>query len=222
MDNTITPASPEFNVKDAVTFYKKMNSIRKELCEKGILPKGAHNDYDNYDYFSEAQYKELFTEFFSKHGIEIFFDEVDRGSFDGTEKQPFGRYVTLACILIDSETGFTLITHHTGEGLDRGDKAIYKATTGAIKKFLSSTFLVATKDDPEREDEKKPSKKITSTSKTGGITKGQETMIKSLFKDKKEQLKELMAPYNKKKLEELTIAEASKIIELKKGENNNE
>ena len=164
MDNTITPTAHEFNIKDAISFYKKMNAIRKELCERGILPKGAHNDYDNYDYFSEAQYKELFTEFFSKHGIEIFFDEVDRGSFDGTEKQPFGRYVTLACILIDSETGFTLITHHTGEGLDRGDKAIYKATTGAIKKFLSSTFLVATKDDPEREDEKKPSKKITSTS----------------------------------------------------------
>ena len=34
---------------------KKKNEIRLVLHEKGILPKGAHNDYDNYEYFSEAQ-----------------------------------------------------------------------------------------------------------------------------------------------------------------------
>lgn len=215
--------------KSIISLQKKKNEIRKELHKRGILPKGAHNDYDNYDYFSEAQYKELFTELFSKHGIELHIDEADYGTFDGTDKQPFGRVVTLACTLIDIDTGFSETSRHTGEGLDRGDKAGYKATTGAIKKFLSSTFLVATKDDPEREDDKAVNKKTYSktTTKvtkqiTGSITKGQIAMMKSLFKDSKEELKEMMKPYKKKKIEELTVEEASKIIDTKKGENNNE
>lgn len=212
------------NYESIISLQKKKNSIRKELHERGILPKGAHNDYDNYDYFSEAQYKELFTELFSKHGIELHIDEADYGTFDGTDKQPFGRVVTLACSLIDIDTGYVETSRHTGEGLDRGDKAGYKATTGAIKKFLSSTFLVATKDDPEREDDKPVSKKTygkTATKSTkiiaGTITKGQLAIIKSLFKDSKEELKDMMKPYKKKKIEELTLEEASKIIELKKG-----
>ena len=37
--------------------------------------------------------------------------------------------------------------------IDKSDKAIYKAKTGALKSFFASTFLVATKDDPERESQ---------------------------------------------------------------------
>ena len=224
MNNEFTPESLVIDEKvkseDIISLQKKKNSIRKELHERGILPKGAHNEYDNYDYFSEAQYKELFTELFSKYGIELIIDEVEYKTFEGTDKQPFGRIVTLACSLIDVDTGCIETSKHTGEGLDRGDKAGYKATTGAIKKFLSSTFLVATKDDPEREDEKKGNKKAPAKiiSKTSGITKGQIEMIKSLFKDNKEELKEMMKPYNKSKLEELTMVEASKIISNRKEE----
>ena len=70
---------------------QKKNELRKALKEKGILPKGAHNEYDNYEYFSEAQYKELFTELFSEFGLELFVNEVKYESFKGTDKQPFGR-----------------------------------------------------------------------------------------------------------------------------------
>ena len=121
---------------------KKKNKLRTKLKERGILQKGAVNEFDNYEYFSEAQYKELFTELFSENGLEIMVNEIKYEKFDGTHKQPFGRLVTLACTLIDIDTGFSETTMHTGEGLDRSDKAGYKATTGALKKFLSSTFLV--------------------------------------------------------------------------------
>ena len=199
------------------SLQQKKNQIRRALRERGMLQKGAHNDYDNYNYFSEAQYKELFTELFSEYGIELFINEVEYQSFEGTDKQPFGRLVTLACTLIDVDTGYGETSNHTGEGLDRGDKAGYKATTGAIKKFLSSTFLVATGDDPEREDEKANQvTKRASARSSNSITSGQIAMIKSLFNDNKKELVELMTPYKKKKIEELTVEEASKIIELKK------
>ena len=200
---------------------KKKNKLRKALKEKGILPKGAHNDYDDYEYFSEAQYKELFTELFSEYGIELSINEVDYGTFEGTAKQPFGRIVTLACTLVDIDTGYGETSRHTGEGLDRGDKAGYKATTGAIKKFLSSTFLVATKDDPEREDPKVTPKKVPVV-KSGTITEGQLKLLKSLFKDNKQELKALMNPFKKKLIEELNIEEASIIIDHKMGAKNNE
>ena len=51
----------ELNAK----LQKKKNALRKELKEKGVLKKGATNEFDKYKYFSEAQYKELFTELFS-------------------------------------------------------------------------------------------------------------------------------------------------------------
>ncbi len=200
---------------------KKKNKLRKALKEKGILPKGAHNDYDDYEYFSEAQYKELFTELFSEYGIELSINEVDYGTFEGTAKQPFGRIVTLACTLVDIDTGYGETSRHTGEGLDRGDKAGYKATTGAIKKFLSSTFLVATKDDPEREDPKVTQKKAPVVI-PGTITEGQLKLLKSLFKDNKQELKALMNPFKKKLIEELNIEEASIIIDHKMGAKNNE
>ena len=43
----------------------KKNLVRRMLKEKGILPKDKQNKFDNYKYFSEAQYKLLFTELFS-------------------------------------------------------------------------------------------------------------------------------------------------------------
>ncbi len=206
------------------SLQKKKNKIRKELKKRGILPKGAVNEYDNYEYFSEAQYKELFTELLSEFGIELFVTEIDYGTFEGTDKQPFGRTVTLACRLIDIDTGYSEISNHTGEGLDRGDKAGYKATTGALKRFLSSTFLVATKDDPEREEEKNIGKKtkVTSSKKTvnkGSVTEVQLKQLKHLFKDNVDELKTIMSKYKKKKIEELDLKEASEIIAKKKGNN---
>lgn len=208
---------------------KKKNAVRKELNKKGKLINGELNTYDNYQYFSEAQYKELFTELFSKNGIELVVDEIDYGTFDGTDKQPFGRTVTLACTLVDIDTGYAETSRHTGEGLDRGDKAGYKATTGALKRFLSSTFLVATQDDPEREDDKPSATKRYSTKPVdkknsnaiGTITRGQMGLIKTLFKNDVDELKVIMTKYNKKKIEELTIEEASQIIKGKNEEKDN-
>lgn len=57
----------------------------------------------------------------------------------------------LSFILTDVETGFYEETTITGEGIDKGDKAGYKAYTGALKYYLANTFMVATGDDPEKE-----------------------------------------------------------------------
>lgn len=130
---------------------KKKNALRKVLKEKGILKKGGTNTFDKYNYFSEAQYKELFTELFSDAGLELSFNEVEYNTFTGSEKQANGRMPKLNFILTDVDTGFYEETTITGEGIDKGDKAGYKAYTGALKYYLANTFMVATGDDPEKE-----------------------------------------------------------------------
>lgn len=130
---------------------QKKNALRKELKNRGVLKKEAENTYDHYKYFSEAQYKMLFTELFSTYGLELKFTELEYNLFEGPEKQANGRMPKIEFTLFDTETGFYEVTAITGEGIDKGDKAGYKAYTGALKYYLADTFMVATGDDAEKE-----------------------------------------------------------------------
>lgn len=51
----------------------------------------------------------------------------------------------------DAETGEISSARIVGSGSDSGDKAPYKAMTGATKACLINTFLIPTGDDPEHE-----------------------------------------------------------------------
>ena len=186
----------------------KKNALRKALKEKGILKRGGKNDYDHYSYFSEAQYKELFTELFSEYGLELKFDEVDYSTFEGTEKLSNGRMPRITFTLFDIETGFYEETTITGEGLDKGDKAGYKAYTGALKYFLADTFLVATGDDPESEspDYRANTKKDDSRK----ATPNQLAVIAARYTG--DNLTKLLSVNGIEKLEDLPLTKATEII----------
>lgn len=192
----------ELNAK----LQQKKNALRKALKEKGVLKKEGENTFDRYKYFSEAQYKMLFTELLSNYKLELKFNELDYQMFDGTDKQANGRMPRIEFTLIDVETGFYETTVITGEGIDKGDKAGYKAYTGALKYYLADTFLVATGDDPEKEspEQKVEDKKATPT---------QIQIIKERFGDRMDKLLEY---YKIEKLEDLSMKAASALI-AKKG-----
>ena len=190
---------------------KKKNELRKALKEKGILKKGAKNNYDNYTYFSEAQYKELFTELFSANGLELKFNELEYGTFEGSEKQANGRMPKLEFYLYDIETGFYETSIITGEGIDKGDKAGYKAYTGALKYYLANTFMVATGDDPEIDS---PDNKMNNKVEKKASPK-QVELLEGILDD--EELEKTIAHYGIKDLSELTMKQASALISRKKG-----
>ena len=187
----------------------KKNTLRKALKEKGVLKKGGTNTYDKYSYFSEAQYKELFTELFSDAGLELSFSEVEYTTFTGSEKQANGRMPRLNFILTDIDTGFYEVTTITGEGIDKGDKAGYKAYTGALKYYLANTFMVATGDDPEKDS---PSHTMNDKQERKATAK-QVELIKSLSNN----VKSILDYFNVNNLTELTSKQASKVIEQLKG-----
>ncbi len=194
---------------------KKKNNLRKALAKKGVQKKGGKNEYDRYTYFSEAQYKELFTELFSAAGLELKFNELEYETFAGTDKQANGRMPKLMFTLTDIDTGFYEDTVITGEGIDKGDKAGYKAYTGALKYFLANTFMVATGDDPEKESPDAPmnekagrkpaAKKIAATA-----TEKQLAILRPLYTG--ERLEKLLKANDIKAIEELPVTKASELI----------
>ena len=191
---------------------KKKNALRKSLNQKGILKREGQNTFDHYSYYSEAQYKKLFTELFSQAGLELKFNEVSYDTFEGAEKAQNGRLPKIEFTLFDTDTGFFEVTTITGEGMDRGDKAGYKAYTGALKYFLADTFLVATGDDPETES---PEVKMNQKAERKA-TASQVAMIKGLAID----IPAMLNYYGVKKIEDLTVSQASNVIS-RKGEKTN-
>lgn len=179
----------------------KKNMIRKALKDKGILKKEGNNTYDKYKYFSEAQYKQLFTELLSEAKLELSFTEISYDTFEGSEKQSNGRMPKLKFILTDVDTGYWEETVITGEGIDKGDKAGYKAYTGAVKYYLANTFLVATGDDPEKDS---PNEKMNTKTEKKATAK-QVSIVKDIAKTMGKELDE-------KWLSDLTMERASEFI----------
>lgn len=209
----------ELNAK----LQQKKNALRKKLKEKGVLQNGGKNDFDHYKYFSEAQYKELFTELFSECDLELKFNEIEYKTFEGTQKQSNGRMPKLEFLLYDIETGFYETTTITGEAIDKGDKAGYKAYTGALKYYLANTFMVATGDDPDNESQSENTDDkadVTFESIVNGkkATPQQVKVLADTYTG--ENLKKLLEMNNIDKLEDMSMAKASELIKkLKEAKN---
>jgi len=182
---------------------QKKNALRRDLAERGILKREGNNQFDRYKYFSEAQYKSLFTELLSSHDLELRSTVSDYSTIEGTEKQANGRIVQMEFELIDCETGFSETSKFYGEGFDKGDKAMYKAYTGAIKYYLANTFLVATGDDPEKDS---PDTKMN----VRKISAAQKAVIEKKYSGDK--LQQLLDWAKVKKLDEMTEDQALAVI----------
>ena len=191
---------------------QKKNNLRKMLKEKGVLKKAGNNNFDKYTYFSEAQYKQLFTELFSESGLELKFSEDAYETFTGSERQANGRMVRLAFELMDTETGFVELSYITGEAIDKGDKAGYKAYTGALKYYLANTFMVATGDDPEKESPAETmNTKVAKTKPTQAKATPEQVKI-LVEKYQGENLEKLLKAQAVEKIEDIPAVKASEII----------
>lgn len=182
---------------------QKKNALRRDLAERGILKREGNNQFDRYKYFSVAQYKSLFTDLFASHDLELRSTVSDYSTIEGTEKQANGRIVQMEFELIDCETGFSETSKFYGEGFDKGDKAMYKAYTGAIKYYLANTFLVATGDDPEKDS---PDTKMN----TRKISAAQKAVIEKKYTGDK--LQQLLDWAKVKTLDEMTEDQALAVI----------
>lgn len=137
----------ELNAK----LQRKKTLLRTAILRQGTVKKDKKNAFDGYTYLSEAGYKALIAPLLVEAGLELTARQTQTCDFEGTNKQPYGRTVTWEFTLTDTETGFFEVSPVDGEGIDKGDKAVYKADTGALKYYLANTFLIVAGDEPENE-----------------------------------------------------------------------
>ena len=126
--------------------YSKMLKVHAAVHR---VPKNGRNEFHKYDYATEADLTDTLRPLMAEAGV-LFFPTIESET-----KQGDVATVVLKVSFIDAEDGSSIIGRWLGEGQDKGDKAFYKAFTGAVKYALMKTFLVATGDDPELDDKPK-------------------------------------------------------------------
>ena len=142
--------------------FVRPNGLKARLCgimgEVGYIQKRGMNTAQNYAYVMAADIAGAMAKLCSKWGVVFWPTEEDlewdtRETSKGTAM--FVCRAKMKYVLADIDSGEQIIIPSTGEGMDTGDKAIYKARTAALKYALIQTFLIAAGDDPEDESEDK-------------------------------------------------------------------
>lgn len=118
----------------------------------GYVPKSGTNSAQNYKYVQAAQVADKVRDELVKLNVSMTPTNIDVISEGLT---PSGKQSLLTLrftwTLTDGDSGETLSFQSVGTGADSGDKAAYKAATGALKYALLTGFLIPTGDDPENE-----------------------------------------------------------------------
>jgi hypothetical protein len=135
-----------------------VGKLAQVMAETRWVEKKGRNSFFNYDYAKESDILDAVRTKLADHGIFVFtsienmeFKETGKRTRDGSPVNLV--FVKTKHTFWDGETGETAEVFGSGCGEDSGDKAIYKAITGAMKYFVSKNFLISTGDDPEKDEE---------------------------------------------------------------------
>ena len=119
-----------------------------------IIKDGKHGM--GYKYTSEYQVLATIRKSMVKHGLVIIpslngVESVDAGQTKAGQLQRLS-VVQMKYTFIDADTGDMFEANFAGQGMDVGDKGIYKAMTGCNKYALLKSFQLPTGDDPEADE----------------------------------------------------------------------
>jgi len=132
---------------------KKLAAKLAEIMgEIGRIAKGGTNSAQGYKYVMASQVADAVREKLAAHNVIMLpvGADVVESTRTPSEKQSL-LTIRFTWRFIDGDSGETLDFQSVGTGADSGDKAAYKATTGAIKYALLTAFLIPTGDDPEND-----------------------------------------------------------------------
>lgn len=135
-----------------LTLYGKLAQVMG-LVER--VPKTGHNKFHGYDYATEADITSAVRSAMAARAL-VMVPNVLKSEWaevlTASNKKERLCTLTVRFDVHDGESGESLSFEMLGQGQDSGDKATYKAMTGATKYALLKLFLIPTGDDPENED----------------------------------------------------------------------
>lgn len=133
-----------------------LGKLHKIMSEIDYIQKDMFNSHGNYKYASEKVIKEIIHKKLVEHKV-LFKIDTEKPYIEKIEhEQKINSILFLPCIYIfyDVESGESITGTFTASGQCRDDKGNYAALTGAIKYIMTSTFLIPTGDDAEKDEEK--------------------------------------------------------------------
>jgi hypothetical protein len=177
------------------------------------IEKRGVNKFQNYKYATEADVNEKIRECLAEQNILMVPSVKKQETREHQTRKGNIEYIArveMDFTFMDGDTGESLTFSMNGEGQDPGDKAVYKAISGAQKYALMKLFMIPTGDDPEQdrdsEEQKTPAQQLS------------EAQVKRLFAiakshgvDVADVKKVLMKDYNKTTPEQLTKKEYDEI-----------
>ena len=133
--------------------------IVKLMGAVGYVKKTGRNTQQNYTYITEADLADKFRAALIANNLALIPSMLMRRDHPITSKQGnTGTFtqVDMKYRLIDGDTGYEEEFCMGGDGMDYGDKALYKAITGAKKYAMKELAVISTGDDPEVDEQKSP------------------------------------------------------------------
>jgi hypothetical protein len=193
-----------------LSLRQKLAVVRRRIS---YVQKRGHNERKNYNYVTAADIAGAVGDILAELGVVV----VPRLESISHEPSRMARsevehvaHVVMAYTFMDVDTVEEITVKVAGEGLDAGDKAPYKAMTGALKYALLQSFLLATGDDPE--DERGESRAALGSERV--ITSEQVRELQRLIEETGTELERVLAYYRISALREMTEASYRRAIEV--------
>lgn len=132
---------------DISELMKAIHAARQDMPEIG---KSGKNSFDNYTYSTLVDYLASVLKGTNKHNLVVWCEVLDVEYITTTsEKMKNGSRVKVEVTVYHTPSGQSKSILSVGEAWDKGDKAVYKAVTGARKYALQLLFNLYGEDDPE-------------------------------------------------------------------------
>src|SRR5689334_19963010 len=114
------------------------------MAEIDHVEKRGRNSFHGYDYVRATDIASAVRKKLAAKNVILLSDVVAERHYEIPAREGPIQAVDLKVLYTfhDADSGESLSFHGFGSGADRGDKAVYKAHTGALKYAIRNAFLV--------------------------------------------------------------------------------
>ena len=134
---------------DEITPKSLVTKLAEVMAEIDHVEKRGLNQFQNYKYVRAADVARAVRDGLAKRGIVMLSQIINVRSYEIPAREGTMQAIDLHIRYTFNDGTDTLSTDGYGTGTDKGDKASYKAQTGALKYALRNAFLIPDESDPE-------------------------------------------------------------------------
>src|SRR6266550_530901 len=145
--------APQEFVTESPVKLNLLQKLASVVAEIDNVDKRGRNTFQNYNYVKAADVAWLVRKALASRNIYLVTDVVEIRNYLIPAKEGHLQAIDLRMefSFFDGDSPETppIVLHSWGTGTDKGDKAVYKAMTGALKYGLRHAFLIPDESDPE-------------------------------------------------------------------------